>query len=273
MCGGPRTRGIAAHREPEIRPKKLFGFGTPEAKSTGTSTSTGFKIFGGNVLVCVNDIEQAGIDRSATKRTTARYSRLAPVYDAIEAPMELMGTRQFRARLFGRVAPGRILEIGVGTGKNLPFYPDEAQITAVDISPAMLHRASARRLRLSAFRRYSVRLIEADAQSMPFADETFDTVVGTFVFCSVPDPVLGLAEARRVTKREGHLILLEHVRPGNPVLGRVFDTFNPVMKRLMGPEINRRTVENIRRAGWTITAEENLVSDVVKLVAAVRGAE
>jgi hypothetical protein len=71
-----------------------------------------------------------------------------------------------------------------------------------------------------------------------------------------------------VSASRGRLLLLEHVRPGNASLGRVFDAFSPVVKRLIGPEINRRTVANIRRAGWTVILEENLVSDIAKLIVA-----
>lgn len=202
------------------------------------------------------------IDRTATERTRAAYSRIAPVYDLLEAPVERTLWKRFRKRLFAHFSAGNILEIGVGTGRNLPFYPEGANVTAIDISPAMLEKAHRRGGALR------VTFREMDAQALDFPEQTFDIVLATFVFCSVPDPVLGLREARRVCKPAGKLLLLEHVRPGGRVLGRVFDLLNPAARRLLGPEINRRTVRNVEAAGWRIIEVETLVSDVVKLIIA-----
>jgi ubiquinone/menaquinone biosynthesis C-methylase UbiE len=105
-----------------------------------------------------------------------------------------------------------------------------------------------------------------DVQYLSFPDDYFDTVFATFVFCSVPDPVLGLRELRRVCKPGGRLLLLEHMRPGNPILGLIFDTLNPAVVRMMGANINRRTMENILKAGWCIKEETLLSSDIVKLI-------
>ncbi len=107
-----------------------------------------------------------------------------------------------------------------------------------------------------------------DVQHLEFPDQVFDTVFATFVFCSVPDPVLGLKELRRVCKPDGRLLLLEHMRPGNPLLGTLFDLLNPLVVRMMGANINRRTVENIRRAGWQIRVDEQLSSDIVRWIEA-----
>lgn len=137
-------------------------------------------------------------------------------------------------------------------------------MTAIDLSPRMLERAR----RQIASRQ--VTILEMDAQALDFPDDSFDIVLATFVFCSVPDPVLGLAEARRVCKPGGELLLLEHVRPERRSMGGVFDLLNPFVKRLLGPEINRRTILNIQSAGWRVKTVENLFSDIVKLVVAVQ---
>ena len=93
---------------------------------------------------------------------------------------------------------------------------------------------------------------QADAEALPHPDQSFDTVTATCVFCSVADPIRGLREVRRVVKREGRVLLLEHVRPRNPILGKLFDLLSPITRRLIGPEINRRTEDNVRAAGLEI---------------------
>ena len=92
----------------------------------------------------------------------------------------------------------------------------------------------------------------ADVQALPFDDDSFDTVTATCVFCSVADPVAGLKEVARVATPGGQVLLLEHVRPRNPVLGWLADLVAPVVRRLMGPEINRRTEDNVTAAGLEI---------------------
>jgi ubiquinone/menaquinone biosynthesis C-methylase UbiE len=113
-----------------------------------------------------------------------------------------------------------------------------------------------------------VNLREMDVQHLDFSDHSFDTVFATFVFCSVPDPVMGLRELRRVCKAGGRMLLLEHMRPGNATLGFLFDALNPMVVRMMGANINRRTIDNIRMAGWQIRMEEHLSSDIVRWIEA-----
>jgi ubiquinone/menaquinone biosynthesis C-methylase UbiE len=114
----------------------------------------------------------------------------------------------------------------------------------------------------------NVDLVDMDVQDLQYDDQSFDTIVATFVFCSVPDPVRGLQEIKRVCKRGGRIILLEHVRPGSRLWGKIFDLLNPITVRLMGVNINRNTVENMGIAGLNILEEKNLFRDVVKLVVA-----
>ncbi|MBI4674554.1 MAG: class I SAM-dependent methyltransferase [Chloroflexi bacterium] len=112
-------------------------------------------------------------------------------------------------------------------------------------------------------------MAEGDVQQLGVPDNSFDTAVATFVFCSVPDPVRGLRELNRVVKRGGKILLLEHVRIDRPILGRIMDGLNPLIVRLWGANINRRTIENVQRAGLCIEQVEHLgPMGMVKLIRA-----
>jgi ubiquinone/menaquinone biosynthesis C-methylase UbiE len=196
--------------------------------------------------------------------TRNRYNRIAFIYDLIEAPLEFLRLASWREKLRSRIIGGRALEIGVGTGKNLSYYPPGVKISAIDFSRRMLSRARKKALQNN----LKVEFLEMDAQQLAFPDHFFDTVFATFVFCSVPDPVLGLKELKRICKPDGRLLLIEHMRPGNRVLGFIFDLVNPLVVRMMGANINRMTIDNIKSAGWQIKIEQKLSSDIVRWIEA-----
>ena len=197
-------------------------------------------------------------------KVKARFDRIAWIYDLMESPMEWMSASDWRRELIGSVS-GKVLEVGVGTGKNLPYYPPETELTGVDISPKMLKRAQGKAEALGMKAEFSV----MDIEEMTFPDESFDCVVSTFVFCSVPDPVRGLREVRRVLRKQGTALFLEHVRSESRILGYIMDLLNPVVRSLIGPNINRRTVENIKKSGLEIISVEDMGSSTImkKIVA------
>lgn len=180
----------------------------------------------------------------AQAEITRRYNRLAPVYDLLELPMEWLFHHQRRRRLLQQAA-GRVLEVGIGTGKNLPHYPSGVDLTGIDVAPRMLARADRRARKLGV----PVRLSPADVRRLPFPAAVYDTVAATFVFCSVAEPVEGLRELGRVVKPGGRILLLEHVRPRSRLFGRLADLLTPLTRRIFGFALNRRTEENLKRAG------------------------
>ena len=166
-----------------------------------------------------------------------------------------------RRRLLSLVRGPRVLEVGVGTGQNLPLYSSGLRVDGIDLSGRMIERA---RRRTAAA---AVTLYEMDAQDLAFPDAVFDTVVSTCVFCSVPDPVRGLREVRRVLRPDGQAVFLEHMRPEGPYLGPLFDRLDPIISR-RGPHINRRTLDNINAAGLHVENVEDLTPAFVKIVIA-----
>jgi phosphatidylethanolamine/phosphatidyl-N-methylethanolamine N-methyltransferase len=193
-----------------------------------------------------------------------RYDRLAPYFDLIEAPMEGFFFRPWRKNLWSKVEGHHILEVGVGTGKNFDFYPKDARVTAIDFSPQMLKQAENNKARKD----IKVDLALMDVQSLCYADNSFDTVIGSFVFCSVPMPVKGLKELHRVCKPGGKVILLEHVISAKPVVAKLMERLNPVVLKLFGANINRDTVRNVKFGGFSSVRLDERSGDILKLIIA-----
>lgn len=195
---------------------------------------------------------------TATDIIRKRYNRTSKFYDC----MDTMIKDEVRKKVLSH-AHGKVLEAGVGTGKNLQFYPDSCQVTGIDFSPGMLEKARKRTKGMS-----NITLLEMDIQNLEFPADSFDTVVATCVFCSVPNPVQGLKELRRVCKPDGKLIFLEHIRSDNKMMGLVMDILNPLVVRLIGANINRRTLENMENAHLHLEQVNTEGMEILKFVIA-----
>jgi ubiquinone/menaquinone biosynthesis C-methylase UbiE len=190
-----------------------------------------------------------------------RYNRTASFYDWMDKMIPVRLRRKAVEQ-----ATGKVLEVGVGTGANLELYLPGCQVTGIDFSSGMLQKAKAKVHKA----KVPVTLIEMDAQKLNFADGSFDTVIATCVFCSVPDPIQGLKEVKRVCKPGGKIILLEHVRSENPMLGWLMDTLNPIAIHMIGSNLNRQTVKNIQSAGIRNYSMEEYYGKLIRLIVATR---
>lgn len=170
--------------------------------------------------------------------------RMPWAYDAMMALADRTGLARWRRWLVSG-ARGRTLEVGCGTGRNLPLYPPDVRAVAVDPHPQNLARARRRAP--------GVLLVRGSAEALPFKDGAFETVVSGLVFCSVPDPKRGLAEVRRVLGRGGALRMIEHVRSTSRLAARWQDLIQPAWTWVTGGcHPNRDTEQNVEAAGFQI---------------------
>jgi ubiquinone/menaquinone biosynthesis C-methylase UbiE len=172
-----------------------------------------------------------------------------------------------KRRLYER-ARGRTILVAVGTGNDFKFLPPGLDVVGLDVSPHMIERARPRAERYDG----NVELRVADVQSLDYPTPSFDTVVTACTFCSVPDPVRGLRELFRVLEPGGRLLMYEHVRSKVQDVGLFLDLLTYVM-RWIGPDLNRDTVANVRRAGFHIVREQNVYFDIVKAIEAIKPVE
>lgn len=203
------------------------------------------------------------MDAAETIRVKRKYDKASYTYDIMELFQEKLFYSRWR-RMASRYLHGKTLEVGVGTGKNVKYYPKNASVIAIDISEKMLRKAASRAGELD----LDVDFIVMDAQNLAFKEGVFDSTLATFVFCSVPDPIRGISELARVSKPDGTMVFLEHVRSSNRLLGVVMDLVNPLIRWLTGVNINRDTTRNIQKGGATLVREKAFLAEIFRFLVA-----
>ena len=206
-------------------------------------------------------------DETATARQRRVWDNGAPSYDKQIALFEKIWFAGGREWLGAR-ARGRVLEVAIGTGRNLPHYPPDVTLTGVELSPAMLAIARQRAADLGR----DVDLREGDAEHLPFADASFDTVVCALSLCTIPNPGAAVAEMRRVLGPGGRLLLLDHIGSTWPPVYAAQWLLERITIRAAGEHFTRRQLPLVKAAGFQIVETERLKAGTVERIYAVKPA-
>jgi ubiquinone/menaquinone biosynthesis C-methylase UbiE len=198
--------------------------------------------------------------------TQAKWDRMAPRFDTMASAGAEKRWAPDKSALFAEME-GKVLFLALGTGLDISFFPKGLSITALDISPKMIEHAQER---IAAYDG-TIETHVMDVHDMPFADDSFDMVVTSCTFCSVPRPVEGLKALHRVLKPGGRLLMFEHTG-SRWYPFRYMMNLMTLLTRRFGPDMNRPTVSNVRAAGFRITEVRNVFLDVVKTIKAVKAA-
>ena len=185
---------------------------------------------------------------SASRDIAAKYDRFARGYDRVEGVLGFLGLAKLRKAVVS-TASGKVLEVAVGTGKNLDYYRSDCEILVVDLSTEMLKVA---RERAANTLKRHVQFSLADAEVLPFRNHFFDTVVSTLSTCTFPNPSKALREMIRVTKPSGKILLLEHGRSDRGWLGRWQNRHEDLFAKRFGCHWNREPLDLAKKAGLQI---------------------
>ncbi len=201
--------------------------------------------------------------RETDEQAQSKWNRAAGRFDLFGAGSEKRWAA-WKHEFFSAMGSGKILFVAVGTGLDIQFFPAGLDIVGVDLSDRMLEKA---RPRVAAYPG-KFELKQMSVHALDFPDGSFDQAFTSCTFCSVPDPVKGLAEVRRVLKPGAEIRMFEHTGSRWFPFSVMLDLMTP-LTRLAGPEVNRNTVRNVERAGFEVRRVVNLYLDVVKTIEAV----
>lgn len=208
--------------------------------------------------------EIGGLVEAQAREVLRAYERIAPVYDLLDGVYEWSWKRRLRAELFAHALPGRLLDVGVGTGCNMPFYPKDAEIVGIDASPAMLERARARARRLGR----PVELRRMNLLELAFPDGAFDTVVATFVLLCLPDELQlpALRELARVTRPGGRILLLDYHRSSRTAVRWWMRLLSAWLRWAFAARFDPTTEQHLAEAGLRPLVRAQRMGDGVTLL-------
>jgi ubiquinone/menaquinone biosynthesis C-methylase UbiE len=199
-----------------------------------------------------------------TERIRRLYDDRAATYDRSVGVVERLMLGRFR-HAYGALLRGETIEVGVGSGLNIPFYsPAVTRAVGVDLSSEMLRHARERASHLG----IPFALVQADAEALPFPDAAFDTVAISLALCTIPDPVKALRELARVCRHEGRIVMLEHVRSTARPLAVLQSVLSPLNERAIGCHLDRDTIDLARSLGFSIDETRTRLFNSVQLVVA-----
>jgi len=201
------------------------------------------------------------MDKPLNKRR--KYQRLARLYDLLDLPFEFRRYQPMRREMWQGLK-GDILDAGVGTGRNMAFYPEDARVTGIDLSAAMLAQAHIRKEKLGT----DVTLMEADIMDTGLADDSFDAIVASFLFCVLESDqqLPALRELGRICRPGSEIRILEYAISENPMRRFVMTLWAPWVWLVYGAGFDRRTEEYVAKAGLDLVEVRYLFSDIVKML-------
>jgi ubiquinone/menaquinone biosynthesis C-methylase UbiE len=204
---------------------------------------------------------------TAVARQKRVWDKAAPSYDkqiSFFEKIQFGGGREW----IGQRAQGRVLEVAIGTGRNLPHYPPGAIVTGIELSPAMLSIARQRAADLGRDADFQ----EGDAEHLPFGDASFDTVVCALSLCTIPDPAAAIGEMKRVLVSGGRLLLLDHIGSTWPPVYAAQWLLERITIRAAGEHFTRRQLPLIQAAGFQVVETERLKAGTVERIQAIKPA-
>lgn len=192
-----------------------------------------------------------------------KYDSVSRLYDLLDSPFEAFRYKKIRKKIW-KSAHGRILDAGMGTGRNIPFYPEDSEVHGIDISKGMLMKAAKRAKKL----KKNVCIQNMDVVATAFKDNYFDTIVATFLFCVMPDALQpkALKELKRICKANGRIILLEYEYSHNPLRKMIMKLLSPYVKFIYNAQFDRKTDEHIEKENLRIVENSYVYRDMIKMI-------